>query len=190
MIGGTGNNSIINITNGVFAAAGTVCPGANAVLVAYDRETSQQSNLHNITLSSGTNTAGELQACTNSGTDSISITLSNGTHFIYTLPQYLFGGNFYFLNDSTAINAIDLLNGNQQKVQFSFTGAATTGLYPLSNNSFSSEVGTFLFTDNVFVNITSYGLVGQYITGSFTGSLFGWPAGTTCTVKFHIQRDQ
>lgn len=191
LVGGFGSNSVIEITNGIFSAAGTVCPGANAIFIAYDRETSQQSDVHNVTLATGTNNTGELQACVNNTGDSISITLSNGGHYIYTLPQYLFGGNFYFSNDSTSINAIDLLNGNIQKVQFGFTGPATTGLHPLSPNSFLSEVGTFLFTDNVFVNITSYGLVGQYITGSFTGTLFSVPQGnTTCTVKFHIQRDQ
>ena len=190
LVGGFGSNSIIEINNGAFSAAAVICPGDNAAIIAYDRETSQQSDLHNITLVTGTNNTGDLQACTASGTDSISITLSNGGHYIYRLPQYLFGGNFYFSNDSTAINAIDLLNGNLQKVQFSFTGPANTGLHPLSGNMFLSEVGTFLFTDNVFVNITSYGLIGEYITGSFTGPLFGWPSGTTCTVKFHIQRDQ
>ena len=190
LVGGFGLNSIIEINNGFFSAAAIICPGDNSAIIAYDRETSQQSDVRNITLSTGTNNIGNLQACTASGTDSISITLSNGGRYIYTLPQYLFGGNFYFSNDSTAINAIDLLNGNQQKVQFSFTGPAMTGLYPLSGNSLSSEVGTFLFTDNVFVNVTSYGLIGQYITGSFTGHPFGWPPDFTCTVRFHIQRDQ
>jgi hypothetical protein len=190
LIAGFGSNSIINVNNGVFSAAGAICPGANAVFIAYDRETSLQSDLHNITLATGTNNTGELHACTNNTTDSISITFSDGWHNNYTLPQYLFGGNFYFSNDSTSINAIDLLNGSQQKVQFSFTGPATPGLHPLRPGLVFTEVGTVLFPDDVFVNITSYGLVGEYITGSFTGTPFSWPVGSFCTVKFHIQRDQ
>lgn len=190
VIAGFGSNSIINVTNGVFSAASTICPGTSAAFIAYDRETSQQSEVHTLTLATGTNNAGELQACTNNSTDSISITLSNGGRYIYTLPQFLFGGNFYFSNDSTTINAIDLLNGNQEKVKFSFKGPATPGLHLLTPGLINTEVGTFLFTEDVFVNITSYGLVGEYITGSFTGTPFSWPPGSTCTVKFHIQRDQ
>lgn len=190
IITGFGNNSIIEINNGVFSSSGSICPGTNAALIAFDRENSQQSEMYNITLNSGTNNAGTIQACTVSTTEYITVSFTSGG-VSYTLPQYMFGGNFYFMNDSTSINAIDLLNGNQQVFQFSFTGAATAGEHPLSNNKFTMNGSLFVFSTSQSVTVSSYGLIGQFMTGTIEGigSLDGGPL-QGCVINFNIQRDQ
>ena len=110
------------------------------------------------------------------------------------MPQFLFNGNFYFLNDSTSINAIDLLNGNTESFQFAFTGPATAGNYALSNNKFKYGDLYWQFNTPTVVNISSYGLVGQFITGSFAGTataLISPPSQTkNFIINFNIKRDQ
>lgn len=189
---GVEGNSIMHINNGVFSASGLICSGANAALIAFDRETSLQSDVRNVTLTAGPNNIEPIQVCTASTTENITIAYGGSVPVVsFMIPQHMFGGNFYFLNDSTSINAIDLLNGSQQVVQFSFTGPAAPGNYPLSRNSFTAAGSSFVFDPPVSVNITAYGLIGQFITGSINGrgSLDGGPA-QDCQVIFNIQRDQ
>ncbi len=190
IVTGLDGNSIITINNGVFSTAGVVCDGANAAMVAFDDEAVQQSNVINITLSTGNNDAGTLSAC-NAPTTEI-ITIQSTTDTFFTLPQHLFGGNFYFLNDSTVINAVDLLNGNQLSFQFSFTGAATAGTHPLGNNKFSLAGIEWEFVAATSVTVSSYGLVGQFVTGSFGGSAIPVGGGTAqnFTINFNVKRDQ
>jgi hypothetical protein len=189
VVAGFGSNSIINITNGSFSTTGIVCPGTNAFMIAFDRETSLQSTQHDITLTSGINNSGVLQVCNTAVTELI--TIEGGGNATYSLPQYLFGGNFYFMNDSTSINAIDLLNGNQQAIQFSFTGAAAPGTYALAGNSFMWGNLPVVFTNATSVNVATYGLIGQFITGSFSGpaSIAGGAA-QNIYINFNVKRDQ
>ncbi|MBL0356083.1 MAG: carboxypeptidase regulatory-like domain-containing protein [Chitinophagaceae bacterium] len=190
IVRGQFNNSVIEINNGNFSASTIICPGTNVSVAAIDRETSQQSNMTDILLVTGINNTGEMQACNSSTTELITVNLSINGNKTYTLPQHLFGGNFYFATDSTSISAIDLPI-NQQAIQFSFTGNAAPGVYPLAGNRFFSGGPMFIFSNPTFVTITSYGLVGQFITGSFAGQghFDGGPE-QSCQVNFNIQRDQ
>ena len=192
MIIGLDNNAIIDINNGIYSAAGIICPGTNTSVIAYDRETSQQSGVLPVNISQGTNDLGELEACAASQTEVINISNGIGTS-TYTLPQYLFGGNFYFLHDSTSISAIDLLNGNQQVLQFSFRGPATTGIHELGNNRIMNTGSlSWQFDAGTTVNITSYGLIGQFITGTLNGNatLVNQTLTRTYNIEFSIKRDQ
>jgi len=187
---GTAGNNIIHISNGTFSASGAICPGTNASIIAWDDNAVQQSSIQNIILANGTNDVGSISACNTPTTESI--TVQANVDSVFTLPQYLFGGNFYFLNDSTVINALDLLNGNQLGFQLSFTGPAAPGTYPLSNNKFYYNGNTWTCTAPASVTITSYGLIGQFISGNFTAqATTGTPAiQQTFTIHFDIQRDQ
>lgn len=189
MVTGLGNNSIIEIKNGSFSVAGSFCPGASANFIAFDRETSLRSIVQAHSLVSGINNIGELEACTASiAENNIHIEFTGPINPItYTLPQYLFGGNFYVANDSTSINTIDLLNGSQQVLQFSFTGPAAPGTYPLSNNSITLNGQVIIYYAPVSVTVTNYGLVGQFITGNFGGLA---NIGENVYVNFNVQRDQ
>ncbi len=185
---GFGNNSVIQIKNGSFSAAGIFCPGTNANFIACDRETSLKSTVQTLPLVTGINNIGSLEACTAPGAENIHIEFTGTTSPItYTLPQYLFGGNFYFANDSTSLNVIDLLNGNQQVLQFSFTGPAAPGTYPLSNNSIILDGQTITYYAPISVTVTNYGLVGQFITGNFGGLA---NIGENVFINFTVQRDQ
>ena len=189
--GGVGSNSVINISNGAFSAAGPVCLGATVFMIAFDDDAAQKSIVHFRTWSAGNNDAGVFSACNPpAATEFISIQSNSDTTF--TLGQHSFGGNFYFLNDSTVINAIDLLNGGQLSFQFSFTGTDTTGIYPLSNNKFNLANLEWQFVSPTSVTVSSYGLVGQFITGSFEGSAMpvGGGAAQNFNINFNVQRDQ
>ncbi len=192
IVAGFGTSLVININNGSFSAAGIICPGANARFVAYDRETSQKSDVQNVQLVTGDNNAGTLEACTaTGGTETMTVSITAYPDWSFTLPQYMFGGNFYFANDSTSISTIDLLNGNQQVVQFSFTGAAAPGNYPLSNNTIVVNGLTCVFIDPKFVSVSAYGLNGQFITGGFEGiATINGSSAQQVYVNFNIQRDQ
>jgi len=189
IVTGFGKNSIINITNGSFSVAGIFCPGTYAKFIALDRETTQRSDISTVQLVSGTNSTGTLQACTSTGgSESITYEFTAGSPITFALPQYLFGGNFYFLNDSTSINAIDLLNSNQQVIQFSFVGPAAAGSFPISNNRIMIDGTYYTFNQPTSATITSYGLVGQFITGYFGGVVS--PINQNLVVSFNIKRDQ
>lgn len=192
LIIGLGNSAVININNGVFSAAGIICPGTNTNAIAFDRETAQQTSIIPVSISQGINELGELEVCTASVTETISISSIAGTS-LYTLPQYLFGGNFYFLNDSTSINAIDLLNSNLQVFQLSFNGPAVTGQHALANNRLVT-IGSSIwrFDIGTTVNISSYGLIGQFITGTLNGNatMIAQPITRTYNIEFSIKRDQ
>jgi hypothetical protein len=190
---GLGNNAIINLNNGVYSAAGIICPGTTINLVAFDRETAQQKNVMDVSINQGINDLGELQICSIASTETINISNSTST-ISYTLPQYLFGGNFYFLNDSTSINAIDLLNSNQQVFQLSFAGAASAGPHDLANNRvIRIDSVNWQFDVGTTVNISSYGLIGQFITGTLNGSAVSLTTPSTTTtfnIEFAVKRDQ
>ncbi len=187
-------NFYVELNNGFFSISSIVCPGTNAAFIAFDRETSQRSEVRNMDLVTGLNIVEPMQVCTASTTESITVTYNSPTGpLLFTIPQYMFGGNFYFANDSTSINAIDLLNSNQQVFQMSFTGPASTGLYPLANSRLVKIGSSFWqFEAGTSVNITSYGLIGQFITGTLNGNatMISQPITRLYNIEFSIQRDQ
>ncbi len=191
LVTGIGYNSIVDIRNGTFSVAGTACPGSTAYLVAHDRETSLQNTTQALALTAGNNNIAPIQLCSPVLTEIITTEGSAIGNNNYALPQYLFGANFYFANDSTMINAIDLLNGNQQAIQFSFTGSPAAGTYPLSGNSFIYGGLAVVFTTPVSVNVTAYGLTGEFIVGYFSGqaSIAGGTPGMVF-INFSVKRDQ
>lgn len=186
---GFGGNNFLPLQNGVFTASGTVCPGASMGVIAFDRTTGEQSVLRQIDVTSGINQLGTFSACTPVTTETVNVTM-DGVLTTYTLPQYLFGGNYNFAFDSTGLNALDLLNGNQIVFDLGFTGG-TTGTFPLANNRFVFGGLTYQFNSPVSVTISSYGLIGQFITGSFSGTSGTAPNPShTFAVSFNIKRDQ
>jgi hypothetical protein len=192
MIIGSGGNNVVAIANGSFSKAGLACPAANAAMIAIDEEANQQSATKNLVLQAGINEAGAFNACNTLATELITIASTTDTSF--ALPQFLFNGNFYFLNDSTSINAIDLLNGNVESFQFAFTGPAAAGNYTVSNNKFKYGDLYWQFNTPTVVNISSYGLVGQFIIGSFAGTATALTPPPNQTknfiINFNIKRDQ
>lgn len=194
IVTGFGSNAIININNGVFFRAGVICPGTNASIIAFDRETSQQSDVQTITINTGANNTGVLEACSTNTTEIITVYREGLGTTVYALPQHLFGGNFYFANDSTSINAIDLLNGNQEVFQMSYTGSATVGTYAVGNGAIVRiNNSSWYFDPGTNVIITSYGQIGQFITGTISGMAFSEPPlnlRRLVNIDFSVQRDQ
>ena len=184
----------ITINNGQFSSTRIICPDQAIQFFAIDADASQQSSPQNIIPISGINDLGTLTACDPIESEFITYTIDGATTSL-TLPQYLFGGRFDFTQDSTTIDAVNLLNpGTGNEVWFRFGGPTTAGSYALANNFFRTSLsGGYQFTTPVNAVITTYGLIGNFITGSFSGTAIIPPdMVTTHTVRctFNIKRDQ
>ena len=186
IIAGVGYNHIINLQNGVFNASVLVCPNANATIVAIDRGTSEQSLPQNIAVVTGTNNVGTLSAC-NPVVENITYTL-DGVTTTLSLPQHMFIGNYGIIISNTEIKAIDLLNGSVIVFQMNFISVDAPGSYVFSGFNLDRA---YEFVNPTSVVITTYGLVSQFITGSFSGQVRDMTNSSlhTFSCSFQVRRD-
>ncbi len=183
------HNYAAELHNGVFNLPAIICPGSNASVIAFDRTTLQQSTVQNFTLVTGANDFGTIDVCGTSTDESITYVLDGVPGGLF-IPYHLFTGNFYFANDSTNIHGYDQINSNTS-FDLSFSGADVIGSHPVTGGKLilnnTNYWGTF---ENV--EISSYGLIDQFITGTFSSiglvDDFGVPH--TLYGTFNIKRDQ
>ncbi|MFT3912357.1 MAG: carboxypeptidase regulatory-like domain-containing protein [Ferruginibacter sp.] len=180
---------VAELNNGVFNVPAMICPNTSASVIAFDRTTFQQSMVQNFTLQTGANDFGMIQVC-NPGTDEYITYVLDGVPSGLYVPYHLFTGNFYFSNDSTNIHGFDQINSNTS-FDLSFGGADIAGTH--------SVIGGKMILNNMNytgtfepVEISAYGLIDEFITGTFSSiglvDDFGVPH--TITGTFNIKRDQ
>jgi hypothetical protein len=187
LIAGGGYNQVVNIQNGNVSHTSAICPGTNASVIAFDNESGTQGNPQGITLVSGANNLGTVSACNTPVTESITYSI-DGIPKTLVLPQHLFNGNFDFAGSSTLINAIDLLNGSITVFSIGFTGPATAGSYTLGN-SLVLDAG-YTFQGTAMINISYYGLIGEFITGSISATILDAGMNShTFTCSIAVRRD-
>lgn len=176
--------------SGGFQFTGLSCPGGSALINAIDRSTSQQATQVTLPLSTGLNAAGIITACNAVNTERIYYQLDNTAHELL-LPQHLFGGVFDFVGNTTTLNAIDLLNGNTPVFNVILNGADAPGTYPIASNSLQLQGTNYSVISGGIVTITEYGLIGEYIKGSFSGTIRNSSNGTNHTIDctFSVKRD-
>jgi hypothetical protein len=157
-------------------------------LVAVDLSTGQQSTVTNVTADTGTVNAGQLTACTGGGggggnpgatAQYITYTLVN-IPYILVSPNNTIGYNF---DASTSISEIS----GDNTIDLDISQLTATGTYASVAAYVVAATGTY--TGTVSVTITSFGAIGSYIKGSFTGpvSTSGGPA-QTINGSFQVQR--
>jgi len=185
------NNKVVEIQNGTFNSTVVICSNVVSHVVAVDRETSQQSSVTDVTLTAGSNDLGSISACAVPTSESITYVL-DGVSKTLSLPQYMFGATHDFTGDGTTfINALDLLNGSTEAFFFVFSGQAVTGtlfitgVLRINGQQYSYVAGP------PDIIITNYGLIGEYISGSFNVEVLNSTDGSahivTCT--FNVKRD-
>jgi enamine deaminase RidA (YjgF/YER057c/UK114 family) len=160
----------VEIVNGYFnSGAVPVCPNSNASVIAFDRETAIQSAVQNVTVLTGTNDLGIIEACGAPTSESITFSVDGVPGSLLT-PFHLFVGNFDFANNMTNINGFDQVNSTTS-FDLNFSGIdGTTGVHTITGGNVIINGITY---HGSFPNlsITNYGLIGEFISGSFSANV-------------------
>ena len=160
------------ISNGNFSLTVTRCSNSNATVevVAVDNTSNEQSSIWSGTASSGTVSTGTLSACGTSSVSFFNYTL-DGTN--YSLSTATADSFFVSTGNATSQPAtlIMAFKKNQPNINIDFyTQGGAVGTFPvmfMTANQYGDSSITLVTPFNVI--FTTYGVVGQFIEGSFTG---------------------
>jgi hypothetical protein len=177
---------------GTYSVTRLLCGTApnNITLIGEDATAAQQSNPTVYPIVAGTNTIPTIQACGVSIQQFVNFTI-NTTPYSYTAPTdslTLSGGG---TNTDYSIFVANNATSNFGTIRFVRTGIAQGSTQNLLsflptqiplNSTINTPIG---------VNITEYGIVGQYLAGNFSGIVTGPPPTNTVynvTCNFRIRR--
>ena len=160
------------ISNGSFSLTVTRCSNSNATIevVVVDNIGNEQSSIWSGSASSGTASTGTLSACGTSSVSFFNYTL-DGTN--YSLSTATTDSFFVSTGNATSQPAtlIMAFKKSQPNINIDFyTQGGAVGTFPLmfmTANQYGDSSITLVTPFNV--TFTSYGVVGQFIEGSFTG---------------------
>jgi hypothetical protein len=184
----------IPINNGHFTFTGVACTNLGVNVVAIDNAAHQQGQPQTVTLTPGTNDLGALTACGASTIGSISFTIDGLTTTI-TEPTEAMGGYFLVPTPDTAANKwtqIVTVSDHIQQIAFQFDGGKAIGethhLTEVFSPKFSGGRGYWPLP--ITLNISEYGGIGGFISGSFSNQLIDFDnAGVhTFSCTFRIRR--
>jgi protocatechuate 3,4-dioxygenase beta subunit len=154
------------VVKGSFNLPVNRCYNANASvkLTAGDFKALQVGNSVTITASTGTVDLGVLSTCGNTIDQFVTCNV-NGQQYDWTVPGQ--GDKFFYDPSSVYVSSAD----GSKNIYFQFiTPLSATGPY-LSNLQLSAPGLNPLGTGGLKVNVTSFGDVNSYVTGTFAGSL-------------------
>ena len=174
---------------GAFSFNKIFCSFPQAItLIGEDITNSQQSANTSYTVNNaGTNTVGNIQACGITTQQFISYSI-NSTPYSFTSPADTF---FYSNNQQTSL----YLSGSSLtpptsvvNIAMSNAGLAMGSSQNLQLFNPSQVPDSFRILAPIFVNITEFGTVGQFVAGGFTGTFTGGaptntPYNVTCTFR-------
>ena len=160
------------ISNGSFSLTVTRCSNSNATVevVVVDNIGNEQSSIWSGSASSGTASTGTLSACGTSSVSFFNYTL-DGTN--YSLSTATTDSFFVSTGNATSQPAtlIMAFKKSQPNINIDFyTQGGAVGTFPvmfMTANQYEDSLITLVTPFNV--TFTSYGVVGQFIEGSFTG---------------------
>ncbi|MBN9382997.1 MAG: hypothetical protein J0H74_19730 [Chitinophagaceae bacterium] len=187
----------IPIVNGSFSLSGITCTNLAVNVVAVDNTTHQQGEPKTVMLTAGNNDLGALTACGSSTMGSLSYTIDNVTTNI-TEPADTIGGYFLVpIPDAPASKwtQIITLSGNvdhNPQLTFQFDGESAAGEGHHVTEVFSPKFpgGRGYWPVPITVNITEYGEIGGFISGSFSNQLIDFANNGihTFSCTFRIRR--
>jgi hypothetical protein len=156
-------------------------------IIAEDVTNLQQSVAAPYVLNTGSNTIGNIQACGVSTQQFINFTVNGTPHSFIPPADSLFQGGA----GNTDIIVEGIGPGKNISLNFKGTGIGVNSSQQL-NHLFTSYINdsTRILTP-IFVTITEYGAVGQFIAGNFTGTFTGSsPANTpyATSLSFRVKR--
>ena len=180
---------------GSFEFSYLLCNGAEQVnFIAEDAAAGEQSTPLSYTLNTGDNAVGNLQACGVTTEQFINYTQDGATHS-YTSPtdSFFMYANPQSVPSSIYIFGMSTISGgpNAPTVSLAFTDAGIAAGSTQQLLSFGTD--STQVTTPIDVNITEYGVIGQFIAGNFTGTLTGPPPGnlpTNVTCSFRVRRQR
>ncbi len=192
-----------NISNtGTYDFTTLLCSGSSqdVTFIAENPATGQQSNPVAFTINSGTNTIANIQACGVTTEQYINYTI-NGVNTSFTSPADSF---YMYVNPQTNPSSINISGqgfrpsgGSTNSIYtfFSFvqSGIAVGGSQSMLNFYTTTVNDSTSIITPVYVNITEYGNVGEFIGGNFSGNFVGaGPTSTIYTVSctFRVRRTQ
>jgi len=161
------------ISNGNFSLTVTRCSNSNATVevVVVDNIGNEQSSIWSGTASSGIVSTGTLSACGTSSVSFFNYTL-DGTN--YSLSTATTADSFFVSTGNATSQPATLIMAfkkNQPNINIDFyTQGGAVGTFPvmfMTANQYGDSSITLVTPFNV--TFTSYGVVGQFIEGSFTG---------------------
>lgn len=177
-----------NINNGSFTISILRCNSnpAQAQIFAEDVAAQQQGAPIILNVTSGNANAGQLNACGTTTDEFVNYTLSGNNH-AFTSPADLL--DFYHIDSMGMVyNSMMASTVNKDNyLHMDYDGPAATGSYPVK---VTVVHGATKYEGQGFnVTITQFGGVGQFITGSFTGTLLvGGITPHTITCNFKVRR--
>ena len=182
------------VTNtGAFSFSVILCNNNTVpvTIIAEDQTAQQQSTLQNFNIAVGANNIGNLQACNISNAQFINYSI-DGTNYSINIPPDTF--NFYQVFPSniphTIFTAGQIAGSNTAYIYTDWTGIALNSLQPLAGFS-AAQMLNASSTNPINVQITEYGIIGEFISGNFTGVFTDNPppnATHNVTCSFRIRR--
>ncbi|MFT3908692.1 MAG: hypothetical protein QM737_04655 [Ferruginibacter sp.] len=172
-----------------------MCNGSQPVtFVAENPDAAQQSNPLNYTLTTGTNAIGNLATCSLSNELFIHVNTDGfDTVYIGGVDTFDLGGIItqwppsYYVAGALSVTGI-----NYHTVQFGFADAGiATGSTQLLREYYDTDHMRYPVSP-IYVHITEYGDVGEYIAGYFSGVMAETDGGSvvhTYNVSFRIRHD-
>ena len=178
--------------SGTFSFNAVLCNNtATVTFIAEDNIGHQQSGSLTMTLTSGANSIGNLQACGISNQEFITYSINGGTAIQFSTPADTLVQETWNTGSVYAISGSR--HGTNLFVNATFNGSGIAVGSAQNLESFnSSEITQQTTISNpVSVNITEYGTVGEFIAGNFTGTIVTVTApATTYTIvcSFRLRR--
>ncbi len=180
------------IVNGAFSLSFSSCSSGTQSITyfATDSANSVQSSPVTTTINAGANPLGTITACGVSSQRYINFTLDGTTYSITSPPDSTTG---WLSQNMTLVSGFKGGNATTYTALSTRFNGSAIGSFPIN----SLSVRTPTFTDSLVtpvgtinVNVTEYGAVGAFISGSFSGSINGTnntPHTIQCT--FRVRRD-
>jgi hypothetical protein len=177
------------VTNGSFSMTVSRCVTsiATAQVVATDFGTLQQGSISNISLSTGNVSAGQLSACGNSVDQLMSVSFNGANYNLIGPPD-----SFYYSTQGTVTSFAEnrMGPGSRLTIGFGILNLTGVGSYPCQN--FQLISGTKYYSSSqsapIQCSISSFGAVGGYVSGTFTGSVTDSTSTYPLTGNFTIKR--
>lgn len=184
-----GNNSYrYNVNNGTFSFNIVLCPGYTGIGVTAVDISSQQQLGGGYNLIAGNNAIGNIKACPISSQRFVNYTI-NGTQYSFTPPA---DSLFSFVGNPVFISGYKITApGNKFSFEFSNSNLPVGSNHNLIKFAPSQIPDSLSIITPIAVNVTEYGAIGQYIAGTFTGTLRGKaPANIqyNVTLNFRVER--
>lgn len=161
------------------------------ILVGEDITNTQQSSPVTYVVNAGTNTVANIQACGTSIGEFVNYTI-NTTNFSHTFPV---DSIIYTGTNSLEIEIFayrpGVGNGPTVNISFDAPGIGLNSLQPLASFIGGNMQQTAIPVNPILVNITEYGAIGQFVSGTFTGTVREPnPPNTTynVTCNFRVRR--